>query len=350
MVHRLYIPSPAPPSYLHIHFLLKSAADIEADALKARLNQTWSLRKPPLHSVLSISASDSFSLRPPLQKQHTPGNSASSRQITPILNSHKSKYKSSYTDQSARTQTGSKKIHLEDGRWIRTLRFYAPVVDVEDNRAIHTNSRHIARTSQISRRNALSFQRSFQGRITKIAQATTRPAPRPNIFGEPLPASPLSSNILSTSHSQAHITSLSLCMSSHTSHCQAKSYGLFSCGCRHKMPKKFKMRFKQKSDLKRHQESLHICPHSWSCSQRDWNERIRHLRVIHKFNECDTTKRFFRADHFRQHLKLSRAGKSGKWTNALEDVCKLNENQYTLVVAVKTSTQKQAPTNRGCTA
>jgi hypothetical protein len=51
---------------------------------------------------------------------------------------------------------------------------------------------------------------------------------------------------------------------------------------------------------------------------RDWDNRIEHLTHVHKFGECNQTKKFYRADHFRQHLKYSHAGTSGKWMNMLE--------------------------------
>lgn len=38
-------------------------------------------------------------------------------------------------------------------------------------------------------------------------------------------------------------------------------------------------------------------------------------------------KKFFRADHFRQHLKHSHAGTPGKWTNILENACMKEEPQ-----------------------
>ena len=53
----------------------------------------------------------------------------------------------------------------------------------------------------------------------------------------------------------------------------------------------------------------------------DWERRVDHLTNVHKFGECNQSKKFFRADHFRQHLKHSHAGQSGKWTNMLESVC-----------------------------
>jgi len=46
---------------------------------------------------------------------------------------------------------------------------------------------------------------------------------------------------------------------------------------------------------------------------------------MHKFGECNHAKKFFRADHFRQHLKHSHAGTSGKWTNMLENACMQDE-------------------------
>jgi hypothetical protein len=46
---------------------------------------------------------------------------------------------------------------------------------------------------------------------------------------------------------------------------------------------------------------------------------------VHKFGECNQSKKFFRADHFRQHLKHSHAGTSGKWTNMLENACMKDE-------------------------
>lgn len=63
----------------------------------------------------------------------------------------------------------------------------------------------------------------------------------------------------------------------------------------------------------------------FSNQPKDWNVRIDHLRDVHKFGECNTTKKFYRADHFRQHLKHSHAGKSGKWTNILENSCQREE-------------------------
>jgi len=127
-------------------------------------------------------------------------------------------------------------------------------------------------------------------------------------------------------------------------------------------------RFKNKNEAERHQNSLHVRRHSWSCSaltgyerafhdsttkpgetdtcgycgdefprsgqsatgpfitEPNWEERIRHLQDVHKFRECNSSKKFYRADHFRQHLKHSHAGTSGKWTNMLENACMMEED------------------------
>ena len=117
-------------------------------------------------------------------------------------------------------------------------------------------------------------------------------------------------------------------------------------------------RFKNKNEAERHQNSLHLRRHSWSCAAltsyeaafhpspfknspggadvcgycgqefgvpANWAVRVEHLNNVHKFGECNQAKKFFRADHFRQHLKHSHAGTSGKWTNMLESACMKDE-------------------------
>ncbi|KAJ9209870.1 hypothetical protein DTO166G4_8559 [Paecilomyces variotii] len=162
--------------------------------------------------------------------------------------------------------------------------------------------------------------------------------------------------------------------------------GMFICDCCPKKPKKFSSpeelrahesekqyscqfcnnRFKNKNEAERHQNSLHLRRHSWSCAalsgyqaafhssispaaqtsagpshdtcgycgedfpnfpQPDWDRRFEHLTSVHKFGECNNAKKFYRADHFRQHLKHSHAGTSGKWTNILENACMKDEPQ-----------------------
>ncbi|KAJ6103937.1 hypothetical protein N7486_004159 [Penicillium sp. IBT 16267x] len=164
----------------------------------------------------------------------------------------------------------------------------------------------------------------------------------------------------------------------------SKISGLFICDCCPKKPKKFgnpedlrahemekqyscqycNNRFKNKNEAERHQNSLHLRRHSWSCAaltsfqaafhgsaapshqtnagpshdtcgycgeefpnfpRPDWDARFDHLTTVHKFGECNNAKKFFRADHFRQHLKHSHAGTSGKWTNILENACMKDE-------------------------
>ncbi|MCJ1383061.1 hypothetical protein MMC17_006174 [Xylographa soralifera] len=156
------------------------------------------------------------------------------------------------------------------------------------------------------------------------------------------------------------------------------------CNCCPKKPKKFDTleelrqhqnekqyvcqychnRFKNKNEAERHQNSLHLRRHSWSCATLDrdyqaafhpcnaippntnanhappqqpgmpaefddWVVRSNHLTTTHKFGECNQSKKFFRADHFRQHLKHSHAGTSGKWTNMLENSCMKDEPPLT---------------------
>lgn len=115
-------------------------------------------------------------------------------------------------------------------------------------------------------------------------------------------------------------------------------------------------RFKNKNEAERHQNSLHLRKHSWSCAAlqgveaafhasvskpnlfdicgycgiefakpANWEERMDHLSNVHKYGECNQQKKFFRADHFRQHLKHSHAGTSGKWANILENACRKDE-------------------------
>ncbi|KAJ5176293.1 uncharacterized protein N7482_002170 [Penicillium canariense] len=163
-----------------------------------------------------------------------------------------------------------------------------------------------------------------------------------------------------------------------------KISGLYICDCCPKKPKKFdnpddlrahemekqyscqycNNRFKNKNEAERHQTSIHLRRHSWSCAalscfqaafhasaspslqtsagpshdscgycgeefpnfpRPDWDCRFEHLTTVHKFGECNNAKKFFRADHFRQHLKHSHAGTSGKWTNILENACMKEE-------------------------
>ena len=134
-------------------------------------------------------------------------------------------------------------------------------------------------------------------------------------------------------------------------------------------------RFKNKNEAERHQNSLHLRRHSWSCAaiagyraafhpstspgaqtpsgpthdacgycgedfanapQPNWDLRVDHLINTHKFSECNQAKKFYRADHFRQHLKHSHAGQSGKWTNMLENACMREEPHPDLINTIAT--------------
>lgn len=120
-------------------------------------------------------------------------------------------------------------------------------------------------------------------------------------------------------------------------------------------------RFKNNYHATRHQNSVHFRHYSWSCGaipsldatfrpsilptsqrptdpaitpcsycgkefpQSDWANRLDHLINIHKVGLCDQSKKFYREDHFRQHLKHCHAGKIGKWVVFLEELCMRTE-------------------------
>ncbi|KAJ5686427.1 hypothetical protein N7536_009046 [Penicillium majusculum] len=103
-------------------------------------------------------------------------------------------------------------------------------------------------------------------------------------------------------------------------------------------------RFRNKDEAERHQNSLHLRQYSWSCAtlmtftaafsasispscqtNADWDRRFEHLTTIHKFSKCNNMKKFYRVDHFRQHLKYTHTGTRGEWTNILETACMKEE-------------------------
>ncbi|KAI7777892.1 hypothetical protein LA080_002944 [Diaporthe eres] len=158
-----------------------------------------------------------------------------------------------------------------------------------------------------------------------------------------------------------------------------KVQGFYMCDCCPKKPKKFSTReeldaheaekpyecaycgnrFRDKDEAERHTNSLHTRSHSWSCSalnsydrafldsksrqgqadtcgfcgvdfdrtgstkyarypsDDDWDKRIAHLQDHHKFRECNLSKKFYRADHFRMHLKHSHGALAGDWMRYL---------------------------------
>ncbi|MDI1487194.1 MAG: hypothetical protein OHK93_006463 [Ramalina farinacea] len=167
---------------------------------------------------------------------------------------------------------------------------------------------------------------------------------------------------------------------------------------RHKNEKQYECqychnKFKNKNEAERHQNSIHRRTNSWSCgviandyakaffisphltavphptsNQQNqspthngliasdfcgycgeefsrepvnWDERQHHLKNAHKFGECNQGKKFYRADHFRQHLKHSHGGKSGKHTNSLEQTCLRDEAPQ---IASDSGSQSSTPT------
>ncbi|KAK1470635.1 hypothetical protein CTAM01_16743 [Colletotrichum tamarilloi] len=96
--------------------------------------------------------------------------------------------------------------------------------------------------------------------------------------------------------------------------------GFFMCDCCPKKPKKFQ----SAGDLANGSDSGDSA--SRRITGQEWEERVRHLEEVYKFRECNKSKTFFRADHFRQHLKHSHVGTNARWTNVLENACMLDEN------------------------
>ncbi|KAF7532131.1 hypothetical protein G7054_g8253 [Neopestalotiopsis clavispora] len=132
------------------------------------------------------------------------------------------------------------------------------------------------------------------------------------------------------------------------------------------------IKFKNKSEADRHRNSRHIRSNVWSCAllcleygkafhesvdnpgradscgfcgkefsrsgndgsafiptQQDLDDRLRHLKEAHKFHECESfvnSKEFYRADHFRQHLK-QHAVERGRKVNYLESICMVKREQ-----------------------
>ena len=85
------------------------------------------------------------------------------------------------------------------------------------------------------------------------------------------------------------------------------------------------------------------CGEEFSNEPRDPESRQQHLITVHKFGECNRAKKFWRADHFRQHLKHSHAGKNGKHTNALENTCQNDETPQMSSDNSQSSTPTQVP-------
>jgi hypothetical protein len=50
-----------------------------------------------------------------------------------------------------------------------------------------------------------------------------------------------------------------------------------------------------------------------------------HVRTEHKFGMCSMDKKFFRDDHFAQHLKTVHVAVAGEWLKWLVESCKVAE-------------------------
>ncbi|RKK86081.1 hypothetical protein BFJ68_g17161 [Fusarium oxysporum] len=363
----------------------------------------------------------------------TPIHSALSPRSTPFYHGDRSPNSSSDIDRSSRTRTkrnnsddatsthssydftGAEGMEMEDGQLLKRLHSddtYAP--GGQKRRAASPNDEYmLSMPPDTSRRRDLSSRGCPQGRFTSLPRGATMPSvptSRPNSytstmsmsmhptsiatanpFGRRSPVGPFPGGISPTSCNSPYTAPVSLNPNPQTSisgwepihpetipdartvtsaHEAEKQYECSFCG----------NRFKNKNEAERHQNSLHVRRHSWSCSalsgydqafynsttrpgeadtcgycgddfprsgrgpatgalsgdnpprhatDQDWDERTRHLQEVHKFRECNSSKKFFRADHFRQHVKHSHAGTSGKWTTMLENACMLEEDTKT---------------------
>ncbi|KAF5705938.1 zinc finger protein [Fusarium globosum] len=410
---------------LHNNFQFRSPADIHGDALKKKLDQTPLPEKSPflissVHGLpfprpsaggrfpAALSSSEHAQIpihggnpRSPTKTTETPIHSALSPRSTSFCHADRSPKSSTDIDLLHRTRieggscddafqarssydfTGAEGMGVQDGQSLKRL---------------HTDDTY---ASGGQKRRATSPN-------DDIATA--------NSFGRRSPAGPSPGGISPTSCNSPYTAPVSLDPNPQTSISGGKSIhpettpdvstvkiieiqmpnatevqGFFMCECCKKpkrahedeKPNKCSIctnRFKNKNEAVRHEKSLHVRSHWWSCSalsgydnafhdsttkpgeadicgycgddflrsgrgpgpgalssgnpprhatDQDWDERTRHLEKVHKFRECDSSKKFFRADHFRQHVKHSHAGTLGQWTNMLENACMLEEDKET---------------------
>ncbi|GKU15938.1 transcription factor [Fusarium langsethiae] len=410
---------------LHNHFQFQSPADIDGNSLKKKLDETLPFGRSPPQLLPSAWVNELIScgiLGSSTGLTETPVHSSISHRSAPFPHRDRSPNGSFDIDYSLRTRL--KRNNSDDA--------YMP--DGQKRRAASPNDDHPAMPSDMSHRREMNSHGSPQGRFTSLPRGATMPlvptsrnnshfltmsmSMHPasittvNSFGRRSPVGPSLGSISPTSLNPSPRTSISRRGSIHSRTALgastlritevqkpggAKAQGFFMCECCPKKPKRFESpeelnaheaekqyecsfcgnRFKNKNEAERHQNSLHVRRHSWSCSalsgydgafhdstnrpgeadtcgycgdefvrssrgpstgalnggnaprhatDRDWDGRIRHLQEVHKFRECNSSKKFFRADHFRQHLRHSHAGTSGKWTNMLENACMLEED------------------------
>ncbi|KAF9760913.1 hypothetical protein IL306_004058 [Fusarium sp. DS 682] len=282
---------------------------------------------------------------------------------------------------------GAEDIEMEDGQSLKRLHIddaYAP--GGQKRRAASPNDEHmLSMSSDMSRRRDLSSRGSPQDRYPSLARGATIPSvsnsrfnayisnmsvlmhpaglAATNSFGRlssPGGISPTSCNSPSTIPASLNTSPQTSISGRGSIHSRAiadasaskitkvqkpngtKVQGFFICKCCPKKPK----RFETLEELKPGEaDTCGYCGDEFPRSGRDpvtgalsggnalryateqdWDERIRHLQEVHKFRECKSSKKFFRADHFRQHIKHSHAGTMGSWTNMLENACRLEED------------------------
>src|SRR5271156_1730008 len=56
-------------------------------------------------------------------------------------------------------------------------------------------------------------------------------------------------------------------------------------------------------------------------SGSDRNRQIEHLINNHKFGECNHSKKFLTAGHFKQHIRFMHGAAMGEWTTDLANKC-----------------------------
>ncbi|KAK3336308.1 hypothetical protein B0T19DRAFT_447441 [Cercophora scortea] len=118
-----------------------------------------------------------------------------------------------------------------------------------------------------------------------------------------------------------------------------------------------KKRFKGPKEAERHINAIHLKSDYWSCQaltdtqmayhseeypdvawdicgfcggvflrnadrSPNTDELASHLELVHKYKECKQSKKFYRVDNFRQHLKTAHGAKLGKWLKVLEKNCR----------------------------
>ncbi|KAJ9642357.1 hypothetical protein H2199_004737 [Coniosporium tulheliwenetii] len=214
----------------------------------------------------------------------------------------------------------------------------------------HANHGSLSSTSSLGQRNgsyASSFGLSAASSATSYNSERISPsASSPSIDPEFGPASPYVNNrsfepvprgsISKPSHQRvlsengsAHRRNMSTDSIAHSRQDSvSKIQGLYICECCPKKPKKFDSEEELRlHELEKQYTSADVCGYCGEefSNPANWEARAEHLDHVHKFGECNQAKKFFRADHFRQHLKHSHAGTSGKWTNMLENACMKNE-------------------------